>query len=101
MWVMVMFDLPTETKSQRKRASLFRKNLIKDGFNMFQFSAYLRYCPSIENAYVHIKRVKGHLPKEGKVGILSFTDKQWGRMEIFYKGSKSKIEVAPRQLEIF
>ncbi|WP_290454125.1 CRISPR-associated endonuclease Cas2, partial [uncultured Muribaculum sp.] len=40
MWVFVFFDLPTETKHQRKQAAKFRKNLICDGFTMFQFSFY-------------------------------------------------------------
>ena len=52
MWVLVLFDLPTETKAERKQYSLFRKKLIKDGFAMFQFSIYVRNCPSRENADV-------------------------------------------------
>lgn len=38
MWVFVFFDLPTETKPQRKAAAKFRKRLLDDGFSMFQFS---------------------------------------------------------------
>lgn len=58
MWVLVFFDLPTDTKKERKNAALFRKRLIEDGFVMFQFSIYMRHCPSSENAQVHINRVK-------------------------------------------
>lgn len=58
MWVMVFFDLPTDTKKERKNAALFRKRLIEDGFVMFQFSIYMRHCPSYENAQTHIRRVK-------------------------------------------
>lgn len=76
MWVLVFFDLPTDTKKERKAAALFRKELIKDGFVMFQFSIYMRHCPSTENADVHIRRVKDLLPPYGQVGILSITDKQ-------------------------
>ena len=54
MWVLVFFDLPTETKKERKASSDFRKYLIQDGFVMFQFSIYMRHCPSMENANVHI-----------------------------------------------
>ena len=86
MWVLVLFDLPTETKKQRRTAGLFRKDLLKDGFTMFQFSIYLRFCPSQENADVLIQRTKKSLPSEGKVGILAITDRQWARMELFYKG---------------
>ncbi len=44
MWVLVFFDLPTETKKDRKAAGNFRKKLLTDGFTMFQFSIYMRFC---------------------------------------------------------
>ncbi len=101
MWVMVFFDLPTETKKERKVYSTFRKKLLTDGFTMFQFSIYLRHCASRENAEVHIKRVKEMLPEAGHIGILCITDKQFGKMEIFY-GKKCKPITAPyQQLELF
>ena len=37
LWVLVFFDLPTETKAQRKIYARFRKDILKDGFQMFQF----------------------------------------------------------------
>src|SRR5690606_23859296 len=43
MWVLVFFDLPTETKLERSVATRFRKHLLDDGFAMFQFSIYLRH----------------------------------------------------------
>lgn len=45
MWVLVLYDLPTETVQQRKDAALFRKHIMGDGFTMFQFSIYLRHLP--------------------------------------------------------
>ena len=65
MWLYVMFDLPVESKAQRRRAALFRKSLIKDGFVMHQFSVYIRHCASHESAAVHIKRVTNMVPIEG------------------------------------
>jgi CRISPR-associated protein Cas2 len=101
MWVLVFFDLPTETKTERKIYARFRKVLLQDGFNMFQFSIYLRHCASKENAEVHIKRVKELLPEKGHIGILCVTDKQFGMMEIFF-GKKEKTKIlAPQQLELF
>jgi len=101
MWVMVFFDLPTETKKERSIHAHFRKDMIKDGFNMFQFSIYIRHCPSRDNAQVHIKRVKSRLPEKGHIGILCITDKQFGEMEIFY-GKKEKVyELKGQQLELF
>ena len=101
MWVLVFFDLPTDTKKERKAASDFRKKLIADGFVMFQFSIYMRHCPSAENADLHVKRVKSFLPSLGHVGILCITDKQFGSMELFYAKEKEKAPVEYIQLELF
>jgi CRISPR-associated protein Cas2 len=101
MWVLVLFDLPTETKKERKQYAEFRKKLVKDGFTMFQFSIYLRHCPSRENADVHIKRVKASLPPAGQVGIICITDKQFGQMEIFSGKKKVEERDTPQQLELF
>lgn len=98
---MVLFDLPTETKKERKIYALFRKNLLKDGFTMFQFSIYLRHCPSKDNADVHIKRVKTELPENGHVGILCITDKQFGDMELFYGKKPAEKKGQVQQLELF
>ena len=75
MWILVFFDLPTETKKEKKAYMDFRKMLMKDGFTMFQFSIYVRHCASIENAEVHMKRVQANLPQRGMVGMLCITDK--------------------------
>jgi CRISPR-associated protein Cas2 len=101
MWVMVFFDLPTETKKDRRNYTLFRKRLEKDGFTMFQFSIYLRHCNSRENAEVHIKRVKTFLPPHGHVGILRVTDKQFGMMELFIGKKESEKPEIPQQLSLF
>jgi len=101
MWIMVLFDLPTDTKADRKRASRFRKDLLQDGFEMLQFSVYWRHCASKENAEVHINRVKEVLPKYGKVGILCITDKQFGNMQIFYNAGIQNKKNIPEQLELF
>lgn len=101
MWVMVLYDLPTETAAMRKAANLFRKRLEDDGFALFQFSIYIRHCPSRENAEVHIKRVKFMLPKHGKVAIMSITDKQFGDIELFHARTKEEPPPAYQQLELF
>lgn len=101
MWVMVFYDMPTETKKQRKIASKFRKQIMGDGFTMFQFSIYLRHCPSKENADAHIRRVKSFLPESGDVGILCVTDRQFGAMELFHGQREEVKQLGPQQLELF
>ena len=101
MWVLVLFDLPTETRAERKAAARFRKDLLNDGFAMFQFSIYMRFCASRENAEVHIKRSKNALPKKGKVGIMQITDKQFGMIELFHGQKEVESETPSQQLELF
>jgi len=101
MWVLVLFDLPTETKRDRKNYADFRKKVLADGFQMFQFSMYIRHCSSKENAEVHQKRVKSILPAKGHVGILTITDKQFGTMEIFRGAMPIEPPETVQQLELF
>ena len=101
LWILVLFDLPTETKREKQIYGHFRKNLLSDGFAMFQFSIYLRHCSSRENADVHIKRVKNLLPEKGHVCILTVTDKQFGMMELFYGKKEKALPSTPQQLEMF
>lgn len=101
MWILVFFDLPTETDKDKKRYTKFRKGLLEDGFTMFQFSIYMRHCSSRENADVHIKRVKRLLPELGHIGILLITDKQFGQIELFIGKKEVDKPDLPQQLELF
>jgi len=101
MWILVHFDLPTETKKDRKAYTEFRKKIMQDGFQMFQFSMYIRHCSSKENAEVHMKRVKKILPAKGHIGILCITDKQFGMMEIYHGKENVKAPGTIQQLEMF
>ena len=101
MWVLVFFDLPTETKKDRKNYAVFRKKILAAGFAMFQFSMYVRHCTSRENAEVHVKRVKTMLPPKGNIGIMTITDKQFGLMELFRGASPIDTPPPSQQLEMF
>ncbi|MBU1009892.1 MAG: CRISPR-associated endonuclease Cas2 [Bacteroidetes bacterium] len=101
LWLFVFFDLPTETKKDRKEYAQFRKSLQKDGFAMLQYSIYVRHCSSRENAEVHMKRVKSFLAPRGEIILFSLTDKQFGMME-FFRGQSLKVRPdTPQQLELF
>jgi len=101
MWLFVLFDLPTSTEEARKNYTRFRKGLIKNGFDMMQYSVYTRHCASRENAEVHIKRVKSSLPAEGMVSIINVTDKQFGDIQNFWGKKRKKTPPQPKQLEMF
>ena len=101
MWLYVLFDLPTNTKRERKAASGFRKLLLQDGFSMLQYSVYIRHCPSKENASVHVRRVEMGLPKKGYVSILVITDKQFSQMINFCGKQSEPPPEKPLQMELF
>jgi CRISPR-associated protein Cas2 len=101
MWVVVLFDLPVDTKKARRNYARFRKQLLKDGFSKMQFSVYIRHSSSEENAAVHIQRVSSWIPEDGEVRIISVTDKQFERMRIFWGKRRKPPERAPAQLELF
>lgn len=101
VWIFAMFDLPTDTKTARRHYTVFRKNLMKDGFTMLQYSVYARHCASEENADVHFTRVRNFLPPDGEVRLVTITDKQFGRMETFFGKMRKPTPAQPQQLELF
>lgn len=101
MWLFVMFDLPTVTKTDKKHSALFRKSLEKDGFVMHQYSVYIRFCASLESQEVHIKRIQNNIPPKGKVSILTITDKQYSNIINIWGAIQEKSRPQPLQLEFF
>ncbi|MFN3529896.1 MAG: CRISPR-associated endonuclease Cas2 [Bacteroidia bacterium] len=101
MWLYVFFDLPVNTDIHRKRYARFRKNLMRDGFTMVQFSVYHRHCASPESVDVHKKRIKAMVPSEGMVSVMAITDKQFALIEHFVAGKKPLPASIPQQLEFF
>ena len=66
---------------------------------MMQYSVYMRHCASDENAAVHVSKVKANLPPDGEVRIVKITDKQFGRIQVYYGKKRRPTEQAPAQLE--
>ena len=97
MWILVMFDLPVMIKVERKRATEFRNFLLDEGFEMSQFSVYLRHTPSREKANAIAKRVIKKVPPAGKVSILFFTDKQFGEIMSYYNCKTQPMQKNPDQ----
>ena len=73
MRLLVLFDLPTGSKKERKSYSEFRKFLVKDGYHMEQFSVYSRVLLSRNSAEAHLRRLKENLPLAGAVTVLTLT----------------------------
>lgn len=96
MRIVVMFDLPTGSKAERKSYAEFRKFLVDDGYIMEQFSVYTRVTLGRDNLQTHIERLKCHLPKAGRITLFALTEKQYeDRMVLVYSS-----EYAPQEVEI-
>ena len=100
-WVLVFFDLPVLTKEERKEATNFRKDLIKEGFMMVQFSVYARPCASADRVDSQVRRLKSLIPGGGEVRALTITDAQWGRMLVMHSRKPRASEPMPEQIMLF
>lgn len=101
MWLMALFDLPMETKEQRRDYTQFRKLLLKQGFVQLQLSVYARFSGSEESAEAVRVRLRGAIPPHGQVRLLAVTDHQYGRMEMWFGKKRRKVEDPPIQYELF
>lgn len=100
LWLQVMFDLPVNSKVQRREATKFRNSLLDLGFTMSQFSVYMRHCKGREEAETFMKKVEKHMPVQGMVHMLVITDKQYETIKTFYCGVKERLK-SPNQLMLF
>ncbi|HAF07881.1 MAG: CRISPR-associated endonuclease Cas2 [bacterium] len=101
MWLLALFDLPTETKEDRRNYREFRNSLLKEGFEQLQYSVYARYVGDEKRAETFKKKIRNVVPPKGEVRIISLTDIQFGKMEIYYQNSKRKPEEKLDQLLLF
>jgi CRISPR-associated protein Cas2 len=100
-WVLVFFDLPVGTPEERKAATNFRKDLLKDGYIMVQFSVYARPCGSADRVETQVRRLKPKIPAKGEVRSLIVSDAQWGRMLVMRSQRKVDSEPQPEQMMFF
>lgn len=99
--MLVMFDLPTGTKSERNRANSFR-NLLKDiGFSRVQWSVYVKYYLNRTSCESDIRVISANVADGGNVRVLSVADAQWANT-LYFEGAKQKpVEDPPEQLALF
>ena len=82
MRLMVFFDLPMVTRTEKRAYTQFRKFLLNDGYDMIQFSVYGRILYGTDAEEKHMKRLLANLPPEGSVRILTVTEKQFASMKL-------------------
>lgn len=82
MRLLVFFDLPVVTKTERRAYTIFRRFLLNDGYDMIQFSVYGRILNGSDALEKHYRRLIDNLPPEGSVRCLSVTEKQFASMKL-------------------
>jgi CRISPR-associated protein Cas2 len=101
MWIIVLFDLPVGTKKERKAATKFRHALLDLGFEMSQFSVYLKFSSSKEQAEVLERYVEAAMPPSGKVHVVQITDKQYENIRTYRGRKRERAPKNPDQLALF
>ena len=69
MMLLVCFDLPRDTKENRKEATKYHKKLVELGFTMKQFSVYEREVRQNSTRDRVIKVLKDRLPKSDAITL--------------------------------
>ncbi len=100
MRVIVFFDLPVTTFSERKTYTQFRKYLIKSGFLMMQESVYCKLAVNSSAAEAIVDNIKKNRPDNGLVQALKVTEKQFSKMEFIVGESKDEILCTDERLVI-
>lgn len=101
MWIFAMFDLPMDDPDHRREYTQFRKALLKRGFTMLQYSVYAHYVRSEENDQALRSHVMTALPSHGQVRVISITDRQFEKMEVYFGRKRQPVEDPPLQLMLF
>lgn len=101
MWLCVFFDLPVGTAKERKAATRFRLNLLDLGFEMTQYSVYLRFCAGKEQAESYERKIEQAMPSAGKVHILAITDKQYENIRTYSGRNRERSLKNPEQFALF
>lgn len=90
MRVICIFDLPVMTDNEKRAYRTFRKFLLKNGFQMLQFSVYIRTCPDRSFANKFYKRIRANSPRKGDIRLLTITEKQFEDMECIICDNKEQ-----------
>lgn len=97
-WLLVMFDLPTNTSEERRKAAQFRSDLLDGGFLMVQYSVYIRPAVTLDKKERLLSYLRSIDPQTGDIRCLFITDHQWKNVEVIsniVKPSRRRIDNHP------
>ena len=99
MRLLVFFDLPTVNPKDKRAYTLFRRFLLRNGYDMIQWSVYSRIVNGFDNMQTQLKHLSANLPPEGSVRCLQVSEKQFTKMMLLVGEPKKQEKViSSRQL---
>lgn len=91
MRVMIFFDLPVKSKQDRRAYTDFRRELLKNGFIMVQYSVYSRTVKNQDDANKYERLIERIVPANGSVRMMTVTEKQYAVIRLL-AGERLKSE---------
>jgi CRISPR-associated protein Cas2 len=101
MWMLVLFDLPVVETEERKAATAFRNFLLDHGFFMVQYSIYTKVLSGPDACQKYYNLIEKNLPDQGKIDIITITDKQYANIKSYVGASKTTKKNTSEQLLLF
>lgn len=89
--VLILYDLPMTEIEDRKEYTKFRRDILKLGCYIVQFSVYAKVIKNEIYYKSFIDKLKKILPKKGEVRVIKLTEKQYKDM-IFLNGASNNFE---------
>ena len=77
MRLILMFDLPIETKAEQREYRKFVKFLKNEGFIRIQYSVYSKLCINKDSAKTISKHILSNSPDDGDIRYLIITENQF------------------------
>lgn len=105
MWIICMFDCPVRTRTEARKATRFRNNLLDNGFMMKQFSIYIKPVKSLDVGRTLVGKLSKMIPDNSSVSFIYITDKQYLMTENYlgknYTENEEIMREKERQLLLF
>lgn len=89
--VLILYDLPMTEIDDKKEYSKFRRDILKLGCYIVQFSVYAKVIKNEIYYKSFIDKLKKILPTKGEIRVIKVTEKQYEDM-MFLNGSKNNYE---------
>jgi CRISPR-associated protein Cas2 len=101
MRIIVFFDLPMESLTEKRAYNHFRKFLIKNGFFQMQKSIYTKLAINRTVSTSIKNMLRKNPPKKGLVQVLEITENQYTDMEFITGESTTNVLNTDKRLVRF